>query len=211
MSEINNSQTMNAETQAKVTPDIAIELLKKGNERFVQSKPLNRDLPQQIKNTANGQWPFAAVLGCVDSRVPNEMVFDQGIGDIFSVRIAGNFVNTDILGSLEYACAVANSKAIVVLGHEGCGAVKSACDYVEAGNITSMLANITPSVEATPEEGDRSSKNAGFVKKVIQKNVELTIANMRERSSILLDLEREGKITIAGALYDLATGQVRWL
>lgn len=208
---VDNSKTMLAETQGQVTPQGAVEMLKAGNERFVSSNQLSREYPQQVSATARGQWPYAAVLGCIDSRVPNEVVFDQGIGDIFSARVAGNFVNTDILGSLEYACGVAGSKAIVVLGHEGCGAVKAACDDVKVGNITDMLAKIKPSVEATPGDGDRSSANGEFVSNVVRTNVELTIENMRSRSEMLRDLESEGKIAIVGAVYDVASGRVSFL
>ena len=151
MTMIDNSKTITKDVQASITPQMAIDMLKRGNQRFVGNKMVSRDLNGQVSETATGQAPFAVVLGCIDSRVPAEMVFDQGIGDIFNCRIAGNFVNTDILGSMEFGCKVAGSKVIVVLGHKRCGAVKGACDSVELGNLTNMLGNIQPSIEAVTD------------------------------------------------------------
>ena len=157
---IDNSNVQTAESQSSITPKTAIELLKKGNQRFVANQAMQRDISEQVAQTGTGQYPFAAVLGCIDSRVPAEYVFDQGIGDIFNARVAGNFVNTDILGSLEFACKVAGSKVIVVLGHSSCGAVKGACDHVQLGNLTHMLGNIQPALDAiTSDYEDKSSNN----------------------------------------------------
>ena len=184
-------------------------MLKDGNNRFVQGKMLERDFMQQVKATGSGQFPFAAIIGCLDSRASNELIFDQGIGDIFSGRVAGNFVNDDLLGSLEFACAAAGAKLIVVLGHTECGAVKGACDDVVLGNLTQTLANIKPAVAAVPGfEADRSSKNDKFVQAVAEKNVVLTLARIRERSSILREMIDKGQIGLAGAMYDVHTGKV---
>jgi carbonic anhydrase len=199
---------LNSETQSAITPQKALELLKEGNERFLNKNMVNRDLNLQVSQTAGGQWPHSVVLGCIDSRVPNELVFDQGIGDVFSARVAGNFVNTDILGSIEYGCKVAGSKLVVVLGHEGCGAVKGACDGVELGNITALLSNLMPAVDSVEESGDRSSANADFVHKVVACNVTLTVADMRAQSPLLEEMEDNGEIMIVGAVYDVATGKV---
>lgn len=199
---------LNADTQSKITPAKALEMLKEGNERFVNGNMASRDLNQQQRDTCKGQWPHSVVLGCIDSRVPNELVFDQGIGDIFSARVAGNFSNTDIIGSIEYGCKVAGSKLVVVLGHEGCGAVKGACDNVELGNITALLANLKPAVDAVEETSDRSSANAEFVSKVVSRNVEFTVDNLRADSPILMEMEKNGEIMIVGAVYDVCTGKV---
>ena len=200
----------NADTQSKMTPASALQELKDGNERFVSKKAKSRDFGVQIEQTAGGQWPFAVVLSCIDSRVPVEVVFDQGIGDIFAARVAGNFVNDDILGSIEYGCKVAGSKVVVVLGHTGCGAVKGACDNVELGLITQMLDKIKPAVKAvqTDEGEDRSSKNSSFVNEVVRKNVELTVERMKSDSQVLREMERNGEIDIVGAVYDVASGKV---
>ena len=166
--EASMAMTQTAESQAQITPSIAVQMLRDGNARFVEGQPLNRDWSSQVKQTSTGQYPFAAIVSCIDSRIPTEVVFDQGIGDIFNARIAGNFVNADILGSLEFACKLAGSKVIVVMGHTSCGAVKGACDHAELGNLTQMLDKIMPAVNAieTPEGTDRSSKNLEFVNKV---------------------------------------------
>ena len=201
---------LNKETQSAITPDKALELLKEGNERFVSGNMLNRDLNKQVGQTGGGQWPFAVVLGCIDSRVPAELVFDQGIGDIFNARVAGNFSNTDILGSIEYGCKVAGSKLVVVLGHEGCGAVKGACDGVELGNITALLSNLKDAVSSVEEDGDRSSANADFVSRVVSQNVDFTVDDLRADSPILMEMEKNGEIKIVGAVYDVATGKVTW-
>ncbi|MEO0341780.1 MAG: carbonic anhydrase, partial [Bacteroidota bacterium] len=174
--------TQSKETQSVITPAIALDMLKAGNQRFVNKTPEDRDLHTQMQGTTSGQWPFAVVLGCIDSRVPVEVVFDQGIGDIFTARVAGNFVNTDILGSIEYGCKVAGSKLVVVLGHTSCGAVKGAIDDVKLGNVTELIRSLKPSVAAveTPEGTDRTSANKTFVKDVVYKNVELTIENIHQ-------------------------------
>ncbi|MHC4378244.1 MAG: carbonic anhydrase family protein [Planctomycetota bacterium] len=207
-------ETQNAQSQAAMTPEKALDMLRSGNGRFVETRQEQRDLSVQVAATSGGQWPFAAVLGCIDSRVPPELVFDQGLGDLFSVRIAGNFANDDILGSLEFACKVAGSRAIVVLGHRHCGAIKGACDGVQLGNLTAMLANLNGAVESVAEPADsaqRTSGNAEFVHAVATKNVGLTIARIRERSEVLRQMEEAGEIVIAGAMYDVESGAVEWI
>ncbi|MCT4588611.1 MAG: carbonic anhydrase family protein [Carboxylicivirga sp.] len=205
-----NTITQNAQSQADILPVKAIELLKEGNARFLEKKELNRDLHQQIEETSAGQYPFAAVVSCIDSRIPTEVVFDQGIGDIFNARVAGNIVNEDILGSLEFACKLAGAKAILVMGHTACGAVKGACDDAKLGNLTQMLDKIKPAVEQTKTaEGEaRNSRNDEFVNKVADKNVELTIENIKEKSSVLKEMLDNNEIVIAGAMYDVQTGKV---
>ncbi|MDG1476739.1 MAG: carbonic anhydrase family protein, partial [Vicingaceae bacterium] len=181
-----------------------IQRLKDGNERFLDRKMNDYNYPEQVKATAGGQKPFAAVLGCIDSRVPAEVVFDQGIGDIFNVRIAGNFVNDDILGSLEFACKVAGSKVVVVLGHTSCGAVKGACDNVELGKLTGMLDNIKPAIKSV-EAGfsEKSSKNAEYVQAVSDANVLLTIKAIKDRSEVLSEMIDNNEIAVVGAMYDV--------
>ena len=206
------SATQTRESQAAITPQQALQMLKDGNARFVGGKMRQRDLLQQVRATGEGQFPFAVILGCIDSRAPNEWIFDQGVGDIFNARIAGNFVNDDLLGSLEFACAAAGAKLILVIGHTECGAVKGACDDVILGNLTHMLANIRPAVAAvTGFESDRTSSNAAFVQAVADKNVVLTMARIRERSAILRDLADKGGIAIEGAMYDVRTGRVTFM
>jgi len=201
---------MTKEAQGTMLPQEAIERLKEGNRRFVQKQMIERDLNAQVDDTSTGQVPFAVVLGCIDSRVPAELIFDQGIGDIFNCRIAGNFVNNDILGSLEFSCKVAGSKAIVVLGHSACGAIKGACDHVQLGNLTGMLDKLMPAVDGVEEEGDRSSANAGFVQSVVDKNIELTVAAIKARSEVLKEMLDNGEIDIVGAMYDIKTGLVHF-
>ena len=205
-----NVITQTAATQANITTGAAIQMLKDGNARFLAGTPIHRDLHAQVKQTATGQYPFAAVISCIDSRIPTEIVFDQGIGDIFNARVAGNFVNEDILGSLEFACKLAGSKVIVVMGHTSCGAVKGACDQAKLGNLTQMLDKIMPAVEAvtTAPNEDRSSKNLDFVNKVAQKNVEMTIAEIKLKSPVLLEMYQKGEVDIVGAMYDVKTGMV---
>ncbi len=204
--------TQTKETQAAMTPEMALQMLKDGNERFVQGKMLERDHMQQVKATGAGQFPFAAIVGCIDSRESATLTFDQGIGDVFAARIAGNFVNDDLLGSLEFACAAAGAKLILVVGHSECGAIKGACDDVVLGNLTQTLANLKPAVAAVSGfESDRTSANAKFVQAVAEKNVELTIQRIRQRSSILNDLADKGQIDIAGAMYDVHTGRVAFM
>jgi len=204
--------TQTKESQAAVTPQKALQMLKDGNARFVQGKMLKRDYMQQVKATGAGQFPFAAIVGCIDSRESATLTFDQGIGDVFAARIAGNFVNDDLLGSLEFACAAAGAKLILVVGHSECGAIKGACDDVVLGNLTQTLANLKPAVAAVSGfEADRTSANAEFVQAVAEKNVELTIARIKERSSILRDMAEKGDIGIEGAMYDVHSGQVTFM
>ena len=204
---------LTAETQAALTPMQVVQRLKDGNERFINGEAVSRDFLGQVAQTAGGQYPMAAILGCIDSRVPHEIVFDKGVGDIFSARVAGNFVNTDILGSLEFATAVAGSKVVVVLGHTECGAVKGACDGVELGNLTATLANIAPAVYAVGDlvPGERSSKNADYVQAVAVENVEMTVRNMVERSTVMHNLVREGKLIVVGAMHNVSTGEVMFM
>lgn len=209
-----NSVTQTKESQSSVTPSTAMELLQAGNARFVERKKANRDLNQQVSDTSTGQYPFATVLSCIDSRVSSELIFDQGIGDIFSVRIAGNFINSDILGSMEFACKLAGTPLIVVLGHTSCGAVKGACDNAELGNLTSMLGKIKPAVDAIAEPADasqRNSKNIDFVNNVAAKNVHLNIQRILDESPVLAEMQSKGEIDIVGGMYDIKTGKVEFL
>lgn len=198
------------DTQAALSPDQALVLLKDGNKRFLDKTPIARDYGRQIEATASGQYPFAAVVSCIDSRIPTEVVFDQGVGDIFNARVAGNFVNTDILGSLEFACKLAGSKLIVIMGHTSCGAVKGACDHAKLGNLTAMLDNIMPAVDniKTDEGVDRSSKNKTFVNDVALENVRLTMHKLKNDSPVLNDMIEAGDVKLIGAMYDVASGQV---
>ncbi len=197
------------EEQARLTPAQVLQSLKNGNARFVNGEVTLRNHKEQVRRAAANQFPKAIVLSCVDSRVPVEDVFDRGIGDMFVARVAGNFVNTDILGSMEFACKVSGAKLILVLGHEHCGAVKGAIDSVELGNITAMLQNIKPAVESfSGYERDKTSGNQEFVHLVAQKNVELSITKIRQQSPILQGMESAGEIKIVGAMYDMTTGQV---
>ncbi len=196
------------ETQQALSPQAALEILKEGNARFVNKKQVNRDLLQQVNETSGGQYPFTAILSCIDSRVPVEIVFDQGIGDVFSARVAGNIANEDLLGSIEYACKAAGSKLIVVLGHTGCGAVKGACDDVQFGNLTGLLDKIKPAVDGVQGFEDRSSANADFVQQVVEKNVALTLTNVREKSPVLKEMLDAGNIALVGAVYDVSSGKV---
>jgi carbonic anhydrase len=204
-------KVLTADEQAALTPNIVIQNLKDGNERFVMGELTARDHTEQIRKTVDGQFPKAVILSCVDSRVPVEDVFDKGIGDIFVARVAGNFVNEDILGSMEFGCKVSGSKVILVLGHEHCGAVKAAVDNVKLGNITAMLSKIRPAVESVEYDGDRSSKNEGFVHMVCESNVKKTIQDIRNNSPILKEMEDKGEIKIIGGVYDMDTGKVAFL
>ena len=197
------------ETQAQMTPRKALQFLQEGNDRFINNLKAHRDLLEQVNETRDGQWPFATILSCIDSRTSAELIFDQGLGDIFSVRIAGNIVNTDILGSMEFACKVAGSKLIVVLGHSKCGAVKGACDHVKLGNLTELLSKIQPAVyeESTITE-DRSSSNSAFVENVSEINVKRNVKNIIERSFVLEQMVENGEIGIVGAMHDIETGLV---
>jgi carbonic anhydrase len=194
-----------------LTPDQVIAAMMSGNERFRAGTSQLRDYRAQQRSSAEGQFPAAVVLGCVDSRTPAEILFDAGIGDTFNARIAGNVVNDDLLGSMEFACAVSGAKAVLVFGHTACGAVKGAIDDVEMGNLTGLLARIKPAITATSFDGDKSSKSPGYVDAVARTNVLLAIEGIRRRSPILSDLETKGSIRIAGAMYDLATGVVELL
>lgn len=199
------------ETQNQMTPSSALQELKDGNQRFIEKKQLNRDLMQQVTETTTGQFPFATVLSCIDSRVSSELIFDQGIGDIFSIRIAGNFVNEDILGSMEFACKLAGTKLVLVLGHTACGAVKGACDHARLGNLTALINKIEPAVEAVKEPVDdvlRNSSNIDFVNDVAAVNVSMTIENIRAQSEVLKTMEDAGEIAIKGGMYDINTGKV---
>ena len=202
-------RTHNKETQSQLTPRTALDILQEGNNRFIKNLKANRNLLQQANETKEGQWPFAIVLSCIDSRTSAELIFDQGLGDIFSVRIAGNVVNTDILGSMEYACKVAGSKLIVVLGHSKCGAVKGACDHIEMGNLTELLSKIQPAVYQEKEtKGDRTSKNSAFVENVSQINVKRSVKSIIERSFILEQMVENGEIGIVGGMHNIETGKV---
>jgi len=202
-------KTLTKELQAAITPALAIELLNEGNKRFVNNLKVNRNLLQQANETSDGQHPFAVILSCIDSRTSAELIFDQGLGDVFSVRIAGNIINEDILGSMEFGCKVAGAKIIVVLGHTKCGAVKGACDHVEMGNLTALLSKIQPAVydENTVKE-NRSSGNDEFVEKVSTINVKRTVHAIMERSTILKEMIEAGQIGIVGGTHDIATGEV---
>lgn len=204
-------KALTKETQAAITPQKAVELLKEGNQRFVNNKKAGRDLLEQVSDTKSGQFPFATILSCIDSRVSSELIFDQGIGDIFSARVAGNFVNEDILGSMEFACKLAGTKLVLVLGHTACGAVKGACDDAKLGNLTALISKIKPAVEAVTEPADaslRNSKNIDFVNEVAVKNVQMTIDNIRKESEVLRDMEDNGEILILGGMYDINDGKV---
>lgn len=205
--------THNKDSQAALGPEDALQLLKEGNNRFLSKKSIARSFDEQINLTSTGQYPFAAVVSCIDSRIPTEIVFDQGIGDIFNARIAGNFVNNDILGSLEFACKLAGSKLIVIMGHTSCGAVKGACDHAELGNLTGMLEKIKPAVDKveTAEGVDRSSKNIDFVNEVAVQNVHLTIAKLKKDSPVLQEMIEAEEIDVVGAMYDVTSGKVSFL
>lgn len=205
------------ETQTTITPEKALEILKEGNDRFVQNLKANRDLLSQVNDTRAGQWPFAVILSCIDSRTSAELIFDQGLGDIFSVRIAGNFANQDILGSMEFGCNVAGSKLIVVLGHSKCGALKGGLDAAairetEMENLKHLVGHFNPIIEEIIEEGEeRSSKNNDLLERLNVQNVKQTIADIRSQSSTLNQMEKDGKIKIVGANYNVETGVVSWL
>lgn len=202
-------KTLTKEMQAAITPTMAMGLLKDGNKRFMNNLKVNRNLLQQANETSDGQHPFAVILSCIDSRTSAELIFDQGLGDIFSVRIAGNIVNEDILGSMEFGCKVAGSKIIVVLGHTKCGAVKGACDHVEMGNLTALLSKLQPAVydEKTVQD-NRNSSNNDFVERVASINVKRTVHAIIERSPILKEMIEKGQIGIVGGMHDISTGEV---
>ena len=201
------------EIQGALAPNAVLQDLLEGNARYVANNLTGTNVPELVNQTTGGQFPKAVILSCIDSRVPVEMVFDQTIGDVFVARVAGNFENVDNLGSMEYSCKVAGSKLVFVLGHESCGAVKAACDGVELGNITALLANITPAVKLASEqvEGVTDSSNSAFVAKTVENNVKLSIERIREKSPILAEMEKNGEITIVGGVYSLQTGKVTML
>lgn len=204
-------KTLNKELQSSITPRKALQLLQQGNERFVNNLKAKRNLLEQVNDTRDGQWPFATILSCIDSRTSAELIFDQGLGDIFSVRIAGNIVNTDILGSMEFACKVAGSKLIVVLGHTKCGAVKGACDHVEMGNLTELLSKLQPAVYQESEtKSNRTSSNSVFVENVASINVKRNVKNIIERSFILEQMLENGEIGVVGAMYNIESGVVEF-
>jgi len=202
-------ETLTKILQDNISPKEAHTILIDGNTRFIQELKAQRNLKDQVIQTSNGQYPFAVILSCIDSRVPIELVFDQGIGDVFSVRVAGNIVNEDVLGSMEYACKVAGSKIVIVMGHTKCGAVNAACNKVELGNITPLLDKIQPAVKAV--EANTSKMDDTSIEEVAVLNVELSIDRIRKESPILSELEKEGAIDIVGAIYDVSTGQVNFM
>ncbi len=204
-------RTLTKEMQSNLTPDMAIQLLKDGNQRFVNNLKFNRNLLQQVNETSDGQHPLAFILSCIDSRTSAELVFDQGLGDVFSCRIAGNILNEDILGSMEFACKVAGSKVVVVLGHTKCGAVKGACDSVKMGNLTTLLNKLQPAVDAEKtEKQNRTAANAEFVEKVAQLNVHMIMHEIPKRSQVIAEMLDKGEIAIIGGMYDVETGVVEF-
>lgn len=202
-------RTHSKETQSKLTPDLAIQILREGNERFVNNLKTNRNLLQQVNETSEGQFPFATILSCIDSRTSAELIFDQGLGDIFSIRIAGNILNEDILGSMEFATNVVGTKVIVVLGHTKCGAIVGACNHVEMGNLTTLLNKIQPAIyKETSTKENRTGSNVAFVNNVTELNVHLTIERIRRESPIIADMEKNGKLKIVGGMYNVENGKV---
>jgi carbonic anhydrase len=202
-------RTFNKELQQQLTPRKALQILKDGNERFINNLKMNRNLLQQVNDTRDGQWPFAVVLSCIDSRTSAELVFDQGLGDIFSIRIAGNVVNDDIIGSMEFGCKVAGAKIIVVLGHSKCGAIKGACDGVELGKLSGLLHKIHPAIESeNSTKVNRTSTNVDFVENVAEINVHRNVHMILEKSPILREMVEKGEIGIVGAMYNIAIGKV---
>ncbi len=202
-------RTHSKETQSTLTPDLALTILQEGNERFIKNLKANRNLLQQVNETAAGQFPFATILSCIDSRTSAELIFDQGLGDIFSIRIAGNILNEDILGSMEFATKVMKTKIILVLGHTRCGAIVGACNHVEMGNLTTLLKKIQPAIDhETATTDNRSGSNPAFVNNVTELNVKLAIDRIRLESPIIAELEKEGEIKIIGGMYNVETGKV---
>ena len=205
-------RTHSKETQAELNPDLALEILKEGNDRFVKNLKANRNLLQQVNETAQGQFPFATILSCIDSRTSAELIFDQGLGDVFSIRIAGNILNEDILGSMEFATKVVGTKIIIVLGHTKCGAIVGACNNVELGNLTALLDKVKPAIAIEKETTEnRTGSNVRFVDNVTTNNVIHTIERIRRESPIILDLENTGAIKIVGAIYNVDNGRVNFL
>ena len=204
-------KTLTKEMQSAITPSVALEILKDGNKRFVSNLKINRNLLQQANETSDGQHPFAVILSCIDSRTSAELIFDLGLGDVFSVRIAGNIVNEDILGSMEFGCKVAGAKIIVVLGHTKCGAVKGACDNVALGNLTGLISKIKPAVEQESVTAEnRNSSNGVFVENVAELNVSLSVKNILLKSPIIADMVKNGDIGIVGGIHDITTGEVKF-
>jgi carbonic anhydrase len=202
-------RTQSKETQSHLTPELAIQILKEGNERFIKNLKANRNLLQQVNETSEGQYPFATILSCIDSRTSAELIFDQGLGDIFSIRIAGNILNEDILGSMEFATRVVGTKVIVVLGHTKCGAIVGACNHVEMGNLTTLLNKIQPAIFSEKQTTtNRTGSNIAFVNNVTELNVRLTIDRIRRESPIIAELETSGTIQIIGGIYNVETGLV---
>lgn len=202
-------RTHTKETRDKLTPDLALQILKEGNERFVNNIKAHRNLLEQVNETSQGQFPFAAILSCIDSRTSAELIFDQGLGDIFSIRIAGNILNDDILGSMEFACKLAGSKLIVVLGHTRCGAIIGACDNVALGHVTTLLTKVKPAIAMEKETVDnRNGKNETFVEHVAVNNVHNVVSEVRKQSAVLKEMEQSKQIRIVGGLYDVETGKV---
>jgi carbonic anhydrase len=200
----------NKETQRKITPDKAIEMLKEGNKRFVKNKKTEQNLLEQVHETNKAQYPFATILSCMDSRTAVELIFDQGMGDLFSIRVAGNVLNDDVLGSMEYGTKAVGTKIIMVMGHTKCGAVAGACDHVEMGSLTALLKKIEPAMEKATTSGKRNSKNVEYVNEVGTINVKMVIEEIREKSPIIADLEKKGQIKIIGGMYDVESGKVNF-
>lgn len=205
-----SSVTMTKHFQSLITPLLAIEYLKEGNKRFTEGKPLIRDFLKQVKETSTGQFPYATILSCMDSRTPSEIIFDQGLGDIFNIRIAGNIADDDVIGSMEYGSKVVGTKLILVMGHTDCGAVKGAIDNVRLGNLTGLLEKIKPAVDAVKTDGVRNSGDKVFVEMVTKKNVLMTMKYIRENSPVLKELEDKGELKITGAMYNTSTGEVEF-
>lgn len=204
-------RTHTKETQQSLTPAKAKQILIEGNQRFMNNIKVNRNLLQQVNETSDGQFPFAVILSCIDSRTSSELIFDQGLGDIFSTRIAGNIINEDILGSMEFACKLAGSKLVVVLGHSKCGAIKGACDNAQLGYLTDLLAKVRPAIESVKlDVGARNSSNPDYVEKVAEANVKIMMHQIREKSPILRDMHDRGEIGIVGGMYNLDTGEVEF-
>lgn len=202
-------RTHSGETQTSLNPDLALQILKEGNDRFIKNLKTNRNLLQQVNETSAGQFPFATILSCIDSRTSAELIFDQGLGDIFSIRIAGNILNEDILGSMEFATKISGTKIIVVLGHTKCGAIVGACNHIEMGHLTKLLKKLEPAIEKeTVTIENRNGSNTDFVNNVVDLNVHLTIERIRKESAIIANLEQEGSIKIIGGIYDVSTGKV---
>jgi len=210
MRSLNNDEViiMTKEILDAMRPEDALKHLKIGNRRFLEGKTLQRDLLSEVKATSAGQYPFAAIVGCSDSRVPLELLFDQGVGDIFAARIAGNFVNADIIGSLEFAAKMIGSKVIVIMGHDNCGAIKGVIDNVVMGNLTNALSRITPALRSVTGFSDLSSKNSTYVDAVAQKHVEMTVEAVLSRSVLIHDLVKAGELMVIGAFYSVEKGEV---